>query len=151
MAAEIAVEFSIENCTALNFIALPAPPTCDAVCSRSTGLYYAERGLRTPINATIRGYRVSSGRANRVRNLGSTANPDATQIARAACGKDSITDPECADVLLLALTPAAYSSNNTADTPGRRAFISPAQVRQEATLKPSWQCQHWMCHTECRF
>jgi hypothetical protein len=45
---------------------------------------------------------------------------------------DSITDPECADVLLLALTPAAYSSNNTADTPGRRAFISPAQVGQEA-------------------
>jgi hypothetical protein len=32
-------------------------------------------------------------------------------------------------VLLLALTPAAYSSNNTADTPDRRAYISPPQVR----------------------
>jgi hypothetical protein len=52
-----------------------------------------------------------------------------TQIAQAACNKPDVTDPECADVLLLALTPAAYSSNNTADTPGRRAYISPAQVR----------------------
>ncbi|WIA34729.1 hypothetical protein OEZ86_013039 [Tetradesmus obliquus] len=33
----------------------------------------------------------------------------------------------CADVLLLVLTPPTYSSNNTADTPGGRAFISPAQ------------------------
>jgi hypothetical protein len=71
------------------------------------------------------------------------------QIAQAACGRDSITDAECADVLLLALTPAAYSSNNTADTPGRRAFISPAQVRQEAGLP---QCcdvgsrGHWSCN-----
>lgn len=51
------------------------------------------------------------------------------QIAQAACRKDNLADLQCADVLLLALTPASYSSNNTADTPGRRAFISPAQVR----------------------
>jgi hypothetical protein len=38
--------------------------------------------------------------------------------------------PECIDVLLLALTPANYSSNSTADTPRRHAFISPAQVSQ---------------------
>jgi hypothetical protein len=50
------------------------------------------------------------------------------EIAREACGKDDITDAQCVDVLLLLLTPASYSSNNTADTPGRRAFISPAQV-----------------------
>jgi hypothetical protein len=52
-------------------------------------------------------------------------------MAKAACGKDQLSDPACSDVLLLALTPAAYSSNNTAHTPGRRAFISPAQVRQK--------------------
>jgi hypothetical protein len=109
-------------------------PPCDAVCSRSTGLNYAEKGLKSSPNATRRGYSASRGRADRVRSLGSTANPDVAQIAREACGKDSITDPACTDVLLLTLTPAAYSSNNTADTPGRRAFISPAQVRQEAGL-----------------
>jgi hypothetical protein len=32
--------------------------------------------------------------------------------------------------LLLVLTPPAYSSNDTADTPDGRAFISPAQDRQ---------------------
>jgi hypothetical protein len=51
------------------------------------------------------------------------------QIARAACGKADVADPQCIDVLLLLLTPDAYNSNNTADTPGGRAFISPAQVR----------------------
>jgi hypothetical protein len=37
-------------------------------------------------------------------------------------------DARCEDVLLLALTPPAYNSNDTADTPGNRA-VSPAQVR----------------------
>jgi C1A family cysteine protease len=60
-----------------------------------------------------------------LRSLGAGAN--ITQIAQAACDKNDITDPVCVDVLLLGLTPAAYSSNNTADTPGRRAYISPAQ------------------------
>jgi hypothetical protein len=48
----------------------------------------------------------------------------------AECGGDleSLANPSCSDMLLLALTPGKYSSNNTADTPGRRAFISPAQV-----------------------
>jgi hypothetical protein len=50
------------------------------------------------------------------------------QIARAACGKADVADPQCINTLLLLLTPDAYSSNNTADTPGGRAFISPAQV-----------------------
>lgn len=60
-----------------------------------------------------------------------------TQIAQAACGVKDITDLDCVDVLLLALTPSAYSSNNTADTPGRNAFISPAQV----SVGPSAQLQ----------
>jgi hypothetical protein len=51
------------------------------------------------------------------------------QLAQRLCRRDDITGPICADALLLALTPAFYSSNNTADTPGRRAFISPAQVK----------------------
>jgi hypothetical protein len=100
---------------------------CGAVCRRTTGLIYAEKGLRSSPNATRRGYSVVRGRASKVANLGAAAN--ITQIAQEDCGKDSITDPECADVLLLALMPAAYSSNNTADTPSRRAFISPIQVR----------------------
>jgi hypothetical protein len=53
---------------------------------------------------------------------------NASQIAQEACNTTDILDPDCIDVLLLALTPAAYSSNNTADTPGRLALISPAQV-----------------------
>uniref|UniRef100_A0A383VBJ7 Peptidase C1A papain C-terminal domain-containing protein n=1 Tax=Tetradesmus obliquus TaxID=3088 RepID=A0A383VBJ7_TETOB len=35
--------------------------------------------------------------------------------------------------MLLVLTPANYSSNNTRDTPGRRAFISPAQDQLECS------------------
>jgi hypothetical protein len=97
------------------------------VCIRTTGLIYAEKGLDSPPNATKRVYSVVGGRARKVVSLGAAANT--TQIAQTACGKDSIVDPDCADVLLQALPPAAYSSNNTADTPGRRAFISPAQVR----------------------
>jgi hypothetical protein len=62
-----------------------------------------------------------------VRSLG--ADVTSEQIAHAACNKTNIADPACIDVLLLTLTPAAYSSNNTADTPGGRAFVSPAQVR----------------------
>jgi hypothetical protein len=58
------------------------------------------------------------------------AGVNKTQIAQVACGQNDITSPECSDVLLLALTPAAYSSNSTADTPGRRAYISPAQVHK---------------------
>jgi hypothetical protein len=70
---------------------------------------------------------VAKGKARKVATLGAAANT--TEVAQKACGKDIITDPECADVLLLALTPSSYSSNSTTDTPGRRAFISTAQVR----------------------
>lgn len=59
-------------------------------------------------------------------NLG--AGMSSAQIAQAACNTSNILDADCTDVLLLALTPASYSPNNTADTPGRVALISPAQV-----------------------
>jgi hypothetical protein len=63
-----------------------------------------------------------------VRNLGlSEIVINDKVLAQNACETDSIEDPECYDALLLALTPSAYSSNNTEDTPGGRAFISPAR------------------------
>jgi hypothetical protein len=86
--------------------------------------------MRSPPNATRRSYVTSRRRRGTVGNLGAGVN--STQIARAACGKADVADPQCIDTLLLALTPDAYSSNNTADTPGGRAFISPAQVRAES-------------------
>jgi hypothetical protein len=61
-----------------------------------------------------------------VQSLG--ANSNAARIAQVACNSTNILDPECIDVLLLALTPTTYSSNSSADTPGRRFLISPAQV-----------------------
>lgn len=83
--------------------------------------------MRSPPNATRRSYVYSRLKRGILSNLGAGANT--TQIARAACGKDNVTeDPACSDVLLLALTPDAYNSNNTADTPGGLALISPAQV-----------------------
>jgi hypothetical protein len=81
---------------------------------------------------------VAQGKARKLPNLGAGAN--LTQVAQAACGKDSATDPGCADVLLLALTPASYSSNNTADTFGQRAFISPAQVQLLAVTATEAVC-----------
>lgn len=59
-------------------------------------------------------------------NLGAGMNT--SQIAHEACNTTDILERDCIDVLLLSLTPAAYSSNNTADTPGGLALISPAQV-----------------------
>jgi hypothetical protein len=91
------------------------------------GLTYAPKGLKSAPNATRRDYRVSRGRARTVANLGAGVN--ITELAQAACNTPNIADPSYEDVLLLALTPARYSSNSTADTSGRRAFISPAQVR----------------------
>lgn len=107
-----------------------------ASCRRKTGLLYQDKGLRSPPNNTRRGYSLSRGKASTVRNLGAGSN--ATQIARAACSKDNILDSECIDVLLLALTPSSYSSNDTRDTPGRRSCISPAQVS-------SMQCMTHVC------
>jgi hypothetical protein len=94
-------------------------------CRRSTGLTYAEKGLRSAPNATRRSISISRGRRDAVANLG--AEVDARELAQKACNKNNLADPQCVDTLLLALTPAAYSSNNRA--PGGRAFISPAQVR----------------------
>uniref|UniRef100_A0A383VAT9 Uncharacterized protein n=1 Tax=Tetradesmus obliquus TaxID=3088 RepID=A0A383VAT9_TETOB len=53
-----------------------------------------------------------------------------TQLPKACANSNiAITRPDknCTDALLLALTPAKYSLNSTADTSGSRAFISPAQ------------------------
>jgi hypothetical protein len=61
-----------------------------------------------------------------IASLGAGVNT--TRLAQAACGKDNVADPQCVDTLLLALTPSSYSANNTAETPGRVALISPAQV-----------------------
>ncbi|WIA24084.1 hypothetical protein OEZ85_013692 [Tetradesmus obliquus] len=103
--------------------------TCTA--KRCTGLLYEVRGMRSSPNATRRSYVSSRNKRKIITNLGAGANTE--QIAKAACGKlniygtDGVPDVECIDVLLLALTPDAYSSNNTADTPGGQAFISPAQ------------------------
>jgi hypothetical protein len=95
--------------------------------SRTTGLKYnAEKGLRSPPNATRPSYRFSRSKANILRNLGASTE---AEVAQAVCGQDAIAGADCLNLLLLGLTPAAYSSNNTADTPRRRAFISPAQVR----------------------
>jgi hypothetical protein len=106
-------------------------------CSFSTGLQYKGKGLGAAPNATRRAYVINRRQRDILGNLG--AGLSLTDIARAACGVDDITDDGCVDVLLLALTPAAYSSNSTADTRGH-AFISPAQVRETS------HCVHciWM-------
>jgi hypothetical protein len=104
------------------------------ICSRTTGLEYnAKDGLRSPPNVTRPGYRTSRGKANIPRNLGAATE---AEVAQKVCGQATIAGADCLNWLLLGLTPAAYSSNNTADTPGRRAFISPAQVQITATLVP---------------
>ncbi|WIA18232.1 hypothetical protein OEZ85_009701 [Tetradesmus obliquus] len=92
---------------------------------RLTGLQYQPKGLQSAPNNTRRSYRNSRDTAALLKNLGAGTN--ATQIARAACSSDNILDPECVDVLLLALTPSSYSSNETRDTFGWRPYISPAQ------------------------
>jgi hypothetical protein len=95
-------------------------------CRKFTGLLPVKEGMKSPKNATRRGYFTSRRKADILKNLG--AGLSTTQIAQAVCGVPDILDPNCIDVLLLALTPASYSSNNTADTPGGYAFISLAQV-----------------------
>jgi hypothetical protein len=109
-------------------------PAC--ACSRfTTGLKYEPKGLASAPNVTRRNYGVGRTRKGVLANLGADATLQ--ELAQAACGTDDIADQECVDVLLLTLTPAAYSSNSTADTPGRRAFVSPAQVGDTAMLKES--------------
>jgi hypothetical protein len=102
---------------------------CCHFCSRTTGLKYtATKGLKAPRNITRPGYRSARLQAEKVRNLGATgAVVTDKELSLAACGSDNVEDPKCLDIVLQALTPAAYSSNNSADTPGGRAFISPAQ------------------------
>jgi hypothetical protein len=50
------------------------------------------------------------------------------QELQASCSAADVSAESCEDALLLVLTPSVYSSNNTADTPGGQAFISPVQV-----------------------
>jgi hypothetical protein len=95
-------------------------------CSRATGLQFVQLGLKSSPNTTRSTYRSIMGQRAELMKMKAGATPQ--QIAQAVCRKDDLTDPACADALLLGLTPSAYSSNSTADTPGRRAFISPAQV-----------------------
>jgi hypothetical protein len=95
----------------------------------TTGLIYNEKFLKASKNNTRRGYAYGRTKADVLKSLGAKG-PNAvskTELALAACDSSNI-GPECADVLLLALTPASYSSNSTADTPGGHALISPAEV-----------------------
>lgn len=103
--------------------------------NRTTGLIYTPtKGLKSPRNVTRPAYRISRSKADQVRNMGAPGK-DVTdkQLSIQGCKTESVTDKECLDVLLLALTPAHYSSNNTRDTPGRRALISPAQDQGECS------------------
>jgi hypothetical protein len=54
----------------------------------------------------------------------------AAKVAKVACGQ-SMDTPDCFDKLLMAVLPAAYSSNSSRDT-GGYAYISPAQVNGAA-------------------
>jgi hypothetical protein len=102
------------------------------ICRRKTGLLYQGEGLRSAPNTTRRGYSLLRSRAAILRTLGAGSN--ATRIVQAACDTAGMSDPECIDVLLLDLTPASYSSNDSAVTPGRRFLISPAQVSTAGSL-----------------
>lgn len=98
----------------------------------TTGLTLKDKGLRSPRNQTRRGYQTSRRLANIVGNMGAKGPVTPEQLQQtlqASCTAEDMAASGCADVLLLVLTPPTYSSNNTADTPGGRAFISPAQVR----------------------
>lgn len=97
----------------------------------TTGLKYIDKGLASSPNATKRSYAFSRRKRDVLSNLG--AGMSSAQIAQAACNTSNILDADCTDVLLLALTPASYSSNNTADTPGRVALISPAQKQGDCS------------------
>lgn len=63
-------------------------------------------------------------------NLGANGPVTPEQLKdtlQASCSADGVAGSNCDDVLLMVLTPPAYSSNSTEDT-GGNAFISPAQV-----------------------
>jgi hypothetical protein len=100
-----------------------------------TGLIVTDKGLGSPRNATRRGYQTSRSLASKVSNLGAQGPGVTTeqlmQELRASCAAADVSAESCEDALLLVLTPESYSSNNTADTPGGNAFISPAQVGAE--------------------
>lgn len=98
----------------------------------STGLNYVKKGVGSAPNATRRSYITIRSARSILRNMGAVSGTE--EIARAACNNTNVMDSQCIDVLLLLLTPEAYSSNKTADTPGRRAFISPAQNQGDDCL-----------------
>jgi hypothetical protein len=101
-----------------------------ALCSRLTGLQLEYEGLsvQSPINCTRRGKRCTRAISSTVANLGTPMSVE--ELARAACNESDVYGLECFEGLLLSLTPTKYSANARADTPGGRAMIRPAQVRQ---------------------
>ncbi|WIA16006.1 hypothetical protein OEZ85_012739 [Tetradesmus obliquus] len=90
-----------------------------------TGLLPGFRGLGSAANITRASYSSIRSQKARLDKMRLGATPQ--QIAQSVCCANDLADESCRDPLLLALTPAAYSSNNTAHTPRGRAFISPAQ------------------------
>lgn len=92
-------------------------------CSRGTGLRYHDHFIKTPRNATKRSYMRWGDIRRKLQNLGATT---ATKVAEVACNSTRVSF-SCLDALLMAVLPAAYSSNSSADT-GGFAYISPAQV-----------------------
>jgi hypothetical protein len=94
-------------------------------CSRPAGLKPPDNFVKTSRNATKRTYRTYKTVGDRLRNMGAST---AAKVAKVACGQ-SMDTPDCFDKLLMAVLPAAYSSNSSRDT-GGYAFISPAQVRK---------------------
>lgn len=101
-------------------------------CGRSTGLRYNNNFIKTPKNATKRTYQRWGDISRRLQNLGATTPG---KVAEQACGSAGVPVPfSCLDALLMAVLPATYSSNNSADT-GGYTFISPAQVSCHTCVK----------------
>jgi hypothetical protein len=97
--------------------------TAGLSCSRPSGLKPPGNFIKSSRNATKRTYRAYKTVGDKLRNMGASS---VKKVANVACGQ-SMDTPECFERLLMAVLPAAYSSNTTRDT-GGYAFISPAQV-----------------------
>jgi hypothetical protein len=89
-----------------------------------------ERRVQSPKNCTRRGCGKSI--SDKIGNLKSPLL--AEELAQQACNSMNFVELECTEGLLLAMMPANYSSNNTADTPGGKAFIRPAQVSKAGVV-----------------
>lgn len=91
-------------------------------CGHGTGLKFHDHFIKTARNATRRNYMRWGDIRRKLQNLGATT---ATKVAEVACNSTDVPF-SCLDALLMAVLPAAYSSNSSADT-GGYAYISPAQ------------------------